>query len=593
LIGKDLGFHCRSETLGGNARIGKKREGLENPQKRRANGNLKASKKLYKSAFCELSELAKPSPRLPIQTDAKTIGSFKMQFHVGRFVILAFVVGCSSQLWAQSESQFQGEKLIQGEKLKASIRPADNASGPMNIQSKQGNVARIRIPATTDNPAKVPMVSGSSSLAKQNLPNSRLSLSDDSSAKEAKASATINRAQTIPTQSETVGKNTSHVRQASFLAAGQQSAATQETDQDQAIYFPETRTDPIFIEPQDKVAPAPFKLQTSPTPSPGPLPMPKERTILQPPSGRIPAQQFSSRQESILPPLPANLQAGEANLPPRNPTASSPNYMPFNEQQLRLMQQPPSPSASAPPTSYPPTSYPPANFLPAENFEWESFDNHEYDAEANGCSEVGGDWGLFHATAFVGNNSLRDFGIRRGGAIQNVEASDGFLGGLQLGINHGRNLRADYELSYRTNDIATQPMPAPFWLPYEELLKGEISTFSGLSNLYWDFADVDVFGIKPYVGAGLGFAYFDVDLRERNHVSAMSPDSRNNSNLAYQWIVGVNGQATRCLDWFVEYRHFNGGEIQFELNENYFGPRSLNNGDYVSNSVLAGLKFKF
>jgi opacity protein-like surface antigen len=260
---------------------------------------------------------------------------------------------------------------------------------------------------------------------------------------------------------------------------------------------------------------------------------------------------------------------------------------------MRLMQQPPSPTVSAPQFSQPQS-----NFLPAENFVWESFDNSEYEAEANGSGgypQMCGNWGLFHATAFVGNNSLRDFGIRRLGAIgnvENVEASDGFLGGLQLGINHGRNLRADYELSYRTNDIATEQMPSPTILPTLVPLEGDISTVSGLSNFYWDFADIDVFGIKPYVGAGIGFAYFDVNLNA-NGVSALHPDTRNNSNLAYQWIVGVNGQATRNLDWFVEYRYFKAGEIQVVLNEVFYGPPTCNNCDYVSNSVLAGLKFKF
>ncbi|MEQ1904915.1 MAG: hypothetical protein ABL888_12075, partial [Pirellulaceae bacterium] len=106
-----------------------------------------------------------------------------MQFLVGRFVILAFVIGCASQLWAQSETQLQGEKL------KASIRPAENAAGPMNIQSKQGNVARIRISATSDNPAKPPVVTGSPSLTKPNHPNSRLSISDGSAINDSNTSA--------------------------------------------------------------------------------------------------------------------------------------------------------------------------------------------------------------------------------------------------------------------------------------------------------------------------------------------------------------------------------------------------------------------
>ena len=505
-----------------------------------------------------------------------------MQFLVGRFVILTIGIGCASQLWAQSETRFQGDHP------RASIRPADMAAGSITVQPKQGNAARIKLPTT----ASHSIISDSSSAGKPAGSNIKLSMTDEFENPSRGASTPINEAQSIPTNAPFSGKNASRVRQAAFMAAGRQSSVTQETDQDQTVFFPEARTDPIYIEPQDKVLPAPFRLQTSTTPSPSPLPMLRENTILQPPARGIPAQQFSSRQESLPPPPPLNARAGEAHLPARNPTASGPNYVPFSEQQMRLMQQPAVPTVSEPP----PTSYPPADFQPDDNFEWQSFDNREkevFGIDYVASPQMNLNWGLFHATAFVGNNSLRDFGIRRGGAIQNVEASDGFLGGLQLGINHGRNLRADYELSYRTNDIATQAMPNPFLLPNAELLNGEMSAFSGLGNFYWDFADINVFGIKPYVGAGLGFAYFDVDLRDRVNVSAINPAAQNNSNLAYQWIIGVNGQATRSLDWFVEYRYYNGGEIQFELNENYFGPRSLTNGDYVSNSVLAGFKFKF
>ncbi len=506
-----------------------------------------------------------------------------MQFLVGRLVILAFVICGASELSAQSETP------IPVEKLKASIRPAENAAGPMSIQSRQGNVARIKFPTTSSTPTKPLIVDESPALAKPNNPNIQLSPGDRAANKGPMNSAPVNRAQSIPARPAAPSNNASQVRQATFLDGGQQSHSPQEGDQDQAIFFPESRNDPIFIEPQDKIAPVPFKLQTSSPPSPGPLPMPKEKTILHPPARALVDPRASSRQELISPPAATVESMVDANLPARNPSAPPQPYMPFSQQQMRSMQQVPSPTVSGPQSSQPQSG-----LLAKEEFEWETFDDRVYDSSsADRClAGVSTTWGLFYSTGYLGNNSIRDFSINRLGANQNVEASNGFLGGVQLGINHGRNLRADYDLSYRKNDLETQQLVGPLAIPIAPAWQGDITAISGLSNFYWDFADVNVFGIKSYVGAGIGFAYFDLNLNE-NGVSALNLDAQNDSNLAYQWLIGVNGKASNNLDWFLEYRYFNAGEVHFTPSNRAQFADACPSFDYISNSVLAGLKYKF
>ena len=170
-----------------------------------------------------------------------------------------------------------------------------------------------------------------------------------------------------------------------------------------------------------------------------------------------------------------------------------------------------------------------------------------------------------------------------------LSADTGSFFNFALGRINGRNLRTELELSIRDNDISGQFGP-PGNLVVLPARTGNISSFSGMANAYWDFNNLGLGRIRPYVGGGVGFASLQVDLRDVTGASVLSPDGDRDSSFAYQWMAGVNVQATCNLDLFVEYRFFEADA--FRLESNSVGQPS-NSYDYQAEDIGIGLRWKF
>jgi opacity protein-like surface antigen len=154
--------------------------------------------------------------------------------------------------------------------------------------------------------------------------------------------------------------------------------------------------------------------------------------------------------------------------------------------------------------------------------------------------------------------------------------------GLAIGQRQGRNLRTELEYAWRSNSI----------LGFEDTnnsfdVTGKIKSQAGMANAYWEFVNFPSQSIKPYVGAGLGFARFDADLQDS--LGSLPPERSKDSSFAYQFMGGINYQPTSYIDLFIEYRLFRTDSFQIETNSGFAADRY----DYEANNLVGGIRWKF
>jgi len=165
-----------------------------------------------------------------------------------------------------------------------------------------------------------------------------------------------------------------------------------------------------------------------------------------------------------------------------------------------------------------------------------------------------------------------------------LSLDDGTAFYFSLGRMNGRNLRTEIELSFRDNDI-TSLLTADGELP----ASGDLQTFSGMTNVYWEFIKSPTGRLKPYIGAGVGFLSATTDLRLASDLGSSATESDSSSSFAYQWMAGINFKVSNHLDLYGEYRFVeaDGFGIQSDRDD------LSGDFDYSANSVGGGLRWKF
>ena len=184
----------------------------------------------------------------------------------------------------------------------------------------------------------------------------------------------------------------------------------------------------------------------------------------------------------------------------------------------------------------------------------------------------------FYFSLFGGGSFLRDVSSETGG----LDTDDGGTFGAALGRRNGRNLRSEIEFTYRQNDITGFSSDSLF-----TPLEGDIDSFSGMGNAYWEFIDVPTRFLKPYIGAGIGFVIFDADVQTPGGPSIVPTGAANETSFAFQYMAGVNYKAYRNVDLYAEYRFFEAESFRVEASD------FTGNYDYESDNVLFGFRWKF
>ena len=131
----------------------------------------------------------------------------------------------------------------------------------------------------------------------------------------------------------------------------------------------------------------------------------------------------------------------------------------------------------------------------------------------------------------VAQSSFSPFyaGVNGGAAIPSGNGSSAFNTGFNLGgfagYRFNENMRADLSVDYIRNALSKD------FLSANDASSGHTNQVAVLANAYYDITQVNMAGLVPYVGAGLGWV----------HVSA-SQDGVSGSQNAFGWqlATGVN-----------------------------------------------------
>ena len=174
-----------------------------------------------------------------------------------------------------------------------------------------------------------------------------------------------------------------------------------------------------------------------------------------------------------------------------------------------------------------------------------------------------------------------DFQVAPGSIDTEVDSGTGF--GITLGRTYGQ-IRGEIEYTARMNDVKSHSLNGGAALPGST---GEVKSNAFMLNGYYDISTGSAF--IPYIGAGLGMAKVEFD----NFGVAPIPDvlNDNESQFAYQFMVGGDFVTSDKLRLFAEYRYFTTSDVDVTTST---ATGSVSNSiSYKTNNVLVGARIMF
>lgn len=199
---------------------------------------------------------------------------------------------------------------------------------------------------------------------------------------------------------------------------------------------------------------------------------------------------------------------------------------------------------------------------------------------------------LAHAQATQGVYIGAGLGVNLGtSAHQGVrlETDPGFLGLMSVGYGFSNGIRTELEGGYRNNKFENMKIGNM----NSNSARGNFQTFSLMGNAYYDFNNSSRW--TPYVGAGLGYAWFnDNNLRADFGPTSLNLRERNDGSFAYQAMAGVSYRTNITgLQAGLEYRYFGTDNRRYDMatanNPNF----ARGNLPMDSHSVLLGIRYAF
>lgn len=149
-----------------------------------------------------------------------------------------------------------------------------------------------------------------------------------------------------------------------------------------------------------------------------------------------------------------------------------------------------------------------------------------------------------------------------GGSQDGIEELDetGYAISFAFGRRHSNRLRSEIEIAIRGNDINSTVntfIPSAGINRTEEATVGNVEAISLMKNFIIDFDNNSRF--TPYVGAGLGLSYVEVELED-----TFPPLQAGETLFSYQAIGGVATRLSSVADFIVEYRFLGTSEVEFD-----------------------------
>lgn len=199
---------------------------------------------------------------------------------------------------------------------------------------------------------------------------------------------------------------------------------------------------------------------------------------------------------------------------------------------------------------------------------------------------------LYYVSLFGGWSDLSDLAITNDSGRTDLNSQNGLGLGAAFGQILGRNLRSELEFSYRNHDVDNLFL-TDFGTGQQTINgAGDVESYAGMLNLYWEFTGLCGGAFTPYIGGGVGAVNVSADLRLDGGQNAFADGE--DSSFAYQYIVGLNYKVRSYSDLFVEYRHFAADSLRLDTS---LPAGSLLEGDgelnYQSNNIFFGMRLKF
>ncbi|MDJ0614507.1 MAG: outer membrane beta-barrel protein [Rhizobiaceae bacterium] len=195
----------------------------------------------------------------------------------------------------------------------------------------------------------------------------------------------------------------------------------------------------------------------------------------------------------------------------------------------------------------------------------------------------------FIGAAFVDDNEFENV-VSGTGLVVDLDYDTGvFLGGAigkQLGDFGPGSLRGELEVSYFNSDIDRLDFTGNAASPDAIIGDAEFSSVNLAANFLLDFDAGGVF--TPYVGAGLGIAFTDI---EAVYVPGPRLDD-SDTNFLLQGIIGASAPLNDNADVFVEGRY----QRIFDVESQRILPNGVVTGtgeaDFDTFTVAAGLRYR-
>ncbi len=179
------------------------------------------------------------------------------------------------------------------------------------------------------------------------------------------------------------------------------------------------------------------------------------------------------------------------------------------------------------------------------------------------------------------------------GVIGSPTFDAGWAASGQVGYGFGNGLILEGEVTYRSNDgdlnvsgfrTATGGPDVRFSDNYDF----DVDSWAFMVNALYEFNPVA--GVHPYVGAGIGAAIVDAELRTPGGFEVSDDDT----GFAAQAIAGLRVPFTPQLSAVVDYRFFNVFDLEFNgLSSGLPGGAGVVQDDLQNHTVMAGLRYTF
>lgn len=165
------------------------------------------------------------------------------------------------------------------------------------------------------------------------------------------------------------------------------------------------------------------------------------------------------------------------------------------------------------------------------------------------------------------------------GITNKLEFDPGFVLNGNVGYGFESQLRPEFEISYRRNNVDKVTGTGA------GARNGHEDALAFMGNLFYDFDTKS--GLTPYLGAGAGAALVAAD--QAGFIVGGTTLNSQPLRFAYQGIAGLAYELSERLDISADYRYFRTMEPEFKT----VAGLKADNTEYANHSFLIGLRYVF